>query len=110
MVNVELLAEVQGAKDVGDVVKVINRMAKPFGEIRGWRFLRDREKRRLDVYVSLSSPENHAALAGRLGGVVANGEVCFVIPLYIPFEETSPLTPERLGLPDPDQDSQASSA
>jgi hypothetical protein len=104
MVNVELLTEVQGAKDVGDVVKVINRLAKPFGDIRAWRFFRDRDGRRLHIYVSLDNAENHGRLSGRLGGTISGDEVCFVVPLYIDFDETSPLAvPRFTEQPQPDQ-------
>ena len=95
MVNVELLTDVQGAKDVGDVVKVINRFAKPFGEIQSWTFSRDREKRELRVYITLEQSQHHKDLAGRLGGVVQGPEVCFAIPLYNSFEATTPLAPMR---------------
>ena len=96
MVNVELPTEVQGAKDVGDVVKVINRLAKPFGDVCAWRFFRDRDGRRLHIYVGLDNTGNHPRLAGRLGGTISGDEVCFVVPLYIDFEQTSPLAIPRL--------------
>ena len=95
MVNVELLTEVQGAKDVGDVVKVINKFAKPFGEVQNWRFTRDRETRELRVFISLERTDRHGDLAARLGGMLVETEVCFVIPLYTRLDATAPFAPVR---------------
>jgi hypothetical protein len=101
LVNVELLTEVQGARDVGDVVKVLNRFAKPFGEVQTWRFTRDREKRELRVFIALEHADHHPELAGRLGGVVHGPEVCFVIPIYTPFDTTAPFTPIPIAAAEP---------
>jgi hypothetical protein len=110
MINVELLTEVQGARDVGDVVKAINRLAKPYGDVRAWRFYRDRDGRRLHVYVSLDDTDQHAALAGRLGGTVSGEEVCFIVPLYLTFDQTSPLAVSRfIDQPPPRAEEQAAS-
>ena len=95
MVNVELLTEVQTAKDVGDVVKVINKFAKPFGEVQNWRFTRDRETRELRVFISLERTDQHNDLAQRLGGTLLDTEVCFVIPIYTRLDATAPFAPVR---------------
>jgi hypothetical protein len=95
LVNVELLTEVQTAKDVGDVVKVINKFAKPFGEVQNWRFSRDRETRELRVFIALERLDQHPDLAQRLGGTVLGSEVCFVIPIYSRLDATTPFAPVR---------------
>jgi hypothetical protein len=95
VVNVDLLTEVQGAKDVGDVVKVLNRFAKPFGDVQTWRFTRDRENNELRVFIALEQAARHKELAGRLGGCILGPEVCFVIPIYTPFDTTMPFAPVK---------------
>jgi hypothetical protein len=96
--NVELLTEVQSATDVGDVVKVISRFAKAFGEVQNWRFTRDRETRELKVFIALEHADRHPELAQRLGGALQEGEVCFAIPIYKRLDATSPFRP--LGMAD----------
>jgi hypothetical protein len=91
--NVELLTEMQHAHDVGDVVKVLARHAKPFGEIRSWNFTRDREQRLLRVFISLENTAAHEELSRRLGGRLLEKEVVFDIPLPIPLESTETTLP-----------------
>jgi hypothetical protein len=86
-INVELLSEVQQAKNVGDVVNVISRYVKAFGDIERWSFSRNRESRELCVFVSLERKASHAEMASSLGGIVTGDQVCFLIPQFMQFED-----------------------
>jgi hypothetical protein len=82
-----LTAELLNARDVGDVVNVITRLSRPYGDIQHWKFSRHPRRNVLRFFIQLERPEHHTDLARQLGGQLENGEVCFEVQIASVVQE-----------------------
>ncbi len=85
------LSVLMDTEGIGAVVEELIDLAKPFGDVEHWKFLRLPKKNVVRFFIKLYEPSKQPRLARLLGGKVVGSEICLEIPNCPPQHAHSPL-------------------